>query len=158
MAPRKRPTPRLYTPIEEFGRRCDALSVAELERVQDTILKAVATGDELEDWYKRRDLAKRVCEALLSVVASIENQVDRRMAQVVLATEREFCGLDVGQRVAMSQHTGASSPPASSRNGVDLSSSTWRRGWRKPSRRRPPLSQSVNPRCTKMCKKQRRVP
>ena len=81
MASRKeRPKPRLYTPIEEFGRRCEALSVEELENEEDTILKAVATGDELENWYRRHELAKRVCEALQSVIASIENPVDRRMA------------------------------------------------------------------------------
>lgn len=100
MAPRNPPRPRLYTPIEQFGRRCEALSVEELEREKDTILTAVAVDHELEDWYKRRELAKRVCDELRSIVASIENKIDRRIAQVVLATEREFCGLGVGQRLA----------------------------------------------------------
>jgi hypothetical protein len=97
---KERPKPRLYTPVEQFGRRCEQLSPEELEREQDTILRAVATGDELDDWYQRHELATRVCEALRSIVPSIENPVDRRMAQVVLATEREFWGKGVLDRLA----------------------------------------------------------
>jgi hypothetical protein len=97
MAP-KRPVPRLYVPIGEFGRRGKRLSVERLEREACTILNAVGTEDELADWYKRRDLAVRVEALLRSIVASLKDPVDRRVAEAVLATKGEFVEKTVERR------------------------------------------------------------
>jgi len=97
MSPR-RPVPRLYTPIGEFGRRGKGLSVERLEREAGTILTSVGTEDELADWYKRHDLAVRVEALLRSIVSSIDDPVDRRISEAVLATEDEFVGKTVERR------------------------------------------------------------
>jgi hypothetical protein len=95
----RRPESELHGALGEFGRCAKKLSVARLEEV-DTVLKAVGTPEQLNDADKRRDLAVRVFEALRSIVAEIEDPVDRRIAQAVLATEPEFYDKLVGKRLA----------------------------------------------------------
>lgn len=85
----RRPVSELHDALEQFGRRARKLTVARLEEF-DVVLKAVASADELEDATKRRAVAERVHETLHSAVAAIDDPVDQRIAQAVLATKPEF--------------------------------------------------------------------
>ena len=88
MTPR-RPLSELHAALEQFGRRARKLSAARLEEF-DMVLEAVGTPDQLADPDRRHDFAVRVDAALRSIVDSIDDSVDRRIAQAVLASEPEF--------------------------------------------------------------------
>ena len=62
------------------------------------VLAAVGTDDQLADSRKCQGLAMQVDTELRSIIASIKNRVDRRIAQAVLATEEEFFDKTVGRR------------------------------------------------------------
>ena len=96
----QRPKPRLYDALGAFGRVKGQwqLSVEQLEDEGSTILRAVGTPDQLADWYKRHDLAVWIEAALRSIVASIKDPVDCRIAQAVLKTEPEFFEMGVEER------------------------------------------------------------
>lgn len=96
----RRPVSELHDALGEFGRRGKKLSVARLEEF-DAVLKVVGTPEQLNDEEQRRALAASVYEALRSTVESLDDPVDSRIAQAVLATEPEFHDKTVEERKAI---------------------------------------------------------
>lgn len=103
MAPREPvPKSKLYDALETYGRDARELSVKRLyaDKVGGKVLAAVGTDEQLADPNKRHHLAVQIDAQLRSIIASIKDSVDRRIAQAVFATEEEFFGKLVTQRLA----------------------------------------------------------
>lgn len=79
----------LQEAVESFGRRGRRLTAARLEAVPD-ILIALRGPRVLADLDARRKLAAEIEQTLRATIIDMKDPTDRRIAQVVLASEPEF--------------------------------------------------------------------
>lgn len=79
----------LQEAVESFGRRGRRLTAARLAAVPD-ILIALRGPRVLADLDARRELAGEVEQTLRATISDMKDPTDRRIAQVILASEPEF--------------------------------------------------------------------
>lgn len=88
----------LEAALDSFGRDEKRLSVGRVEN-HAKILLALFGDEVLKDPAQCRVAAEKVERALREIIADIADPVGRRVAQAVFASEEEFYGLQVGQRI-----------------------------------------------------------
>ena len=91
---------QLHAALNNFGRRERQLSAANLEHHRD-VLTALFGAASLEDVSEERLAAQRVEHAIRQIIESYADGAERRAAEVVFASQPEFHGLYVGQRIAV---------------------------------------------------------
>ncbi|WP_280448623.1 hypothetical protein [Nocardia brasiliensis] len=94
---RANPTSSLYQALEKFGRQARQLSVARMLSV-DFVLRELADEGTLADATKREQFARDIVVTLGSLVEEMNDPVNRRIAEAVLAVKAEFFDKTVDER------------------------------------------------------------
>ena len=87
----------LHKQLDSFGRRGRRLTAAKLQRYPG-VLVALFGQEALADADAEQILAERVERAILAIIAGINDERDRRIAEAVFCAKPEFYGLNVDAR------------------------------------------------------------
>jgi hypothetical protein len=87
----------LHKQLDSFGRRGRRLTAARLQRYPG-VLVALFGQEALADADAEQILAERVERAILAIIAGINDERDRRIAEAVFCAKPEFYGLNVDAR------------------------------------------------------------
>jgi hypothetical protein len=87
----------LHKQLDSFGRRGRRLTAARLKRCPG-VLVALFGQEALADADAEQILAERVERAILAIIAGINDERDRRIAEAVFCAKPEFYGLNVDAR------------------------------------------------------------
>jgi hypothetical protein len=98
--PRERRDERLYDALRTFGRNERQLSAANLEH-NEKILSALRGEGALRHDSERHKVAQVVEKAMRQVIEEMTDRAKRRAAEVVFASQPEFYGLYVNERIAV---------------------------------------------------------
>ena len=96
--PQRQEVSRLQRELESFARRRNELTAARFQSPPAGVLSALFGDEALADPAEKQVLAERVVNALLDIIASIENEKDRRIAEAIFIAKPEFYGKNVTER------------------------------------------------------------